>query len=160
VARKGGKPVIWTIKAKIHPNPQTEAVLKDAMLCATKVYNGLLWHLRKEYEETGKTNVYRKNLNRILKELPGTKGCCSMSVQLTRDEVIQAYKSFLGLRKQGFTQHHAPGFRRKNDLSPLKYVQSGFKVKENKITLSLGTSRQDGVKSVSFRDLPPSPCSI
>jgi hypothetical protein len=74
-----------------------------------------------------------------------------MSVQLTRDEVIQAYKSFFELRKQGLTQHHAPGFRRKNDLSPLKYVQSGFKIKENKITLSLGTSRQDGVKSVSFR---------
>jgi hypothetical protein len=52
---------------------------------ATKVYNGLLWHLRKEYEETGKTNVSRKNLNRILKKLPGTKGYCSMSVQLTRD---------------------------------------------------------------------------
>jgi hypothetical protein len=55
-------------------------VLKDAMLCATKVYNGLFWHLRKEYEETGKTNVSRKNLNRILKEFPGTKGYDSMSV--------------------------------------------------------------------------------
>jgi IS605 OrfB family transposase len=151
LARKGGKQVILTIKAKIHSTPQTEAVLRDAMLCATKVYNGLLWHLRKEYEETGKTNISRKNLNLILKELPGTKGYYSMSVQLTRDEVIQAYKSFLELRKQGLTQHHAPGFRRKNDLSPLKYVQSGFKVKGNKMTLSPGTSRQDGVKSVSFR---------
>jgi putative transposase len=74
-----------------------------------------------------------------------------MSVQLTRDEVIQAYKSFFELRKQELTQHHAPGFRRKNALSPLKYVQSGFKVKGNKVTLSLGTNRQDGVKSVSFR---------
>jgi transposase len=121
------------------------------MLCATKVYNGLLWHLRKEYEETGKTNISRKNLNRILKELPGTKGYYSMSVQLTRDEVIQAYKSFLELRKQGLTQHHAPGFRKKSHLSPLKYVQSGFRVKGNKVILSLGTRRQDGVKSVSFR---------
>jgi hypothetical protein len=43
------------------------------MPCATKVYNGLLWHLRKEYEETGETDVSRKYLNRILKELPGTK---------------------------------------------------------------------------------------
>jgi transposase len=142
---------ILTIKAKIHATPQTEAVLKDTMLCATKVYNGLLWHLRKEYKETGKTNISRKNLNRILKELPGTKGYYSMSVQLTRDEVIQAYKSFLELRKQGLTQHHAPGFRRKSDLSPLKYVQSGFRVEGKKVTPSPGTSRQDGVKSVSFR---------
>jgi transposase len=92
LAKKGGKLVILTIKAKIHPTPQTEAVLKDAMRCATKVYNGLLWHLRKEYEETGKTNISRKNLNQILKELPRTKGYYSMSVQLTRDEVIQAYQ--------------------------------------------------------------------
>jgi hypothetical protein len=48
LARKGGKQVIITIKAKIHADSKTEAVLKDAMLCATKVYNGLLWHLRKK----------------------------------------------------------------------------------------------------------------
>jgi putative transposase len=102
-------------------------------------------------EEKGKGNVSRKNLNLILKELPRAKGYYSMSVQLTRDEVIQAYKSFFELRKQGLTQHHAPGFRRKSYLSPLKYVQSGFKVEGSKVTLSLGTSRQDGVKSVSFR---------
>ncbi|MDN4595143.1 RNA-guided endonuclease InsQ/TnpB family protein [Polycladomyces subterraneus] len=139
-----------TIKAKIHIDPKTEAVLKDAMLCATKVYNGLLWHLRKEYEEKGKVKVSRKNLNLILKELPRTRGYYSMSVQLTRDEVIQAYKSFFELRKKGLTQHNAPGFRRKSYLSPLKYVQSGFKIEGNKVTLSLGTNRQD-VKSVSFR---------
>jgi len=88
------------------------------MFCATKVYNGLLWHLRKEYEETGKVDISRKNLNRILKELPRAKGYYSMSVQLTRDEVREAYKSFFALRKKGLTQHHAPGFRRKNQLSP------------------------------------------
>jgi transposase len=85
-------PVI-TIKARIHCDHQTEFILKDAMLSATKVYNGLLWHLRKEYEETGKSSVTRKNLNWILKELPRAKNYYSMSVQLTRDEVIQAYKS-------------------------------------------------------------------
>ncbi|MCM8901544.1 hypothetical protein KVG29_09960 [Caldicoprobacter algeriensis] len=42
-----------TLKAQTHTDSQTEAILKDAMLCATKVYNGLPWHLRKEYEETG-----------------------------------------------------------------------------------------------------------
>ena len=40
------------------------------MLSATKVYNGLLWNLRQEYETTGKSSVSRKNLNRILKTLP------------------------------------------------------------------------------------------
>jgi IS605 OrfB family transposase len=140
-----------TLKAQIHADPQTEAVLKDAMFCATKVYNGLLWHLRKEYKETGRVNVSRKNLNRILKELPRSKGYYSMSVQLTRDEVREAYKSFFALKRKGLAQHEAPGFRRKNYLSPLKYVQSGYKVEGDKVTLSLGTCREDGVKHVSFR---------
>ena len=140
-----------TLKAQIHADPQTEAVLKDAMFCATKVYNGLLWHLRKEYQETGKVNISRKNLNRILKGLPRAKGYYSMSVQLTRDEVREAYKSFFALKRKSLTQHKAPGFRRKDCLSPLKYVQSGFRVDGNRVTLSLGTSREDGVKQVTFR---------
>ncbi|QSQ08808.1 hypothetical protein H0A61_01153 [Koleobacter methoxysyntrophicus] len=140
-----------TLKAQIYADPQIEAVLKDAMFCATKVYNGLLWHLRKEYKETGRVNISRKNLNRILKELPRAKGYYSMSVQLTRDEVREAYKSFFALKKKGLTQHEAPGFRRKNCLSPLKYVQSGFRVDGDRVTLSLGTGREDGVKQVSFR---------
>ncbi len=140
-----------TLKAQIHVNPQTEAVLKDAMFCATKVYNGLLWHLRKEHKETGKVDISRKNLNRILKELPRAKGYYSMSVQLTRDEVKEAYKSFFALKKKGLTQHKAPGFRRKGYFSPLKYVQSGFKVEGDKVILSLGTNREDGVRQVCFR---------
>jgi len=140
-----------TLKAQIHADSRIEAVLKDAMFCATKVYNGLLWHLRKEYKETGRVNISRKNLNRILKELPRTKGYYSMSVQLTRDEVREAYKSFFVLKKKGLTQHQVPGFRRKGQFSPLKYVQSGFKVEGEKVTLSLGTGREDGVRQVSFR---------
>ncbi|NSW82745.1 MAG: IS200/IS605 family element transposase accessory protein TnpB [Syntrophothermus sp.] len=139
------------LKAQVHADPQTEAVLKDAMFCATKVYNGLLWHLRREYEETGKVDISRKNLNRILKELPRAKGYYSMSVQLTRDEVREAYRSFFALKKKGIKQHEAPGFRRKGCLSPLKYVQSGFKIDGDRVTLSLGTGREDGVKQVSFR---------
>jgi len=140
-----------TLKARIHADPQTEAVLRDAMFCATKVYNGLLWHLRREYEETGKVNISRKNLNRILRELPRAKGYYSMSVQLTRDEVREAYKAFFTLQRRGLTQHQAPGFRRRGQLSPIKYVQSGFKVEGDRVTLSLGTGREDGVRQVSFR---------
>ncbi len=145
-----------TVKAHIHADPETIAVLKDAMFCATKVYNGLLWPLRKEYTETGKVDISRKNLNRILKELPRAKGYYSGSVQPTRDEVREAYTSFFALKKKGLTQHKAPGFRRKGYLSPLKYVQSGFRVEGDKVRLSLGTGREDGVREVSFRISPPS----
>ncbi len=139
-----------TVKAQVHANRQVEAVLKDAMFCATKVYNGLLWHLREERKQTGKVDISRKNLNRLLKELPRARGYYSLSVQLTRDEVLEAYKSFFALRKKGLTQHEAPGFRRKDCFSPLKYVQSGFRIEGDKVTVSLGTSREDGVRRVSF----------
>ena len=140
-----------TIKAQIHADPETEAVLRDAMFCATKVYNGLLWHLRREQEETGKARISRSNLNRILATLPRAKGDYSLSAQLTRDEMIQSWRSFFALRRNGRTEHNAPGFRPQAMLSPLKYVQSGFKVEGDRLTLSLGTGRKDGVRQVSFR---------
>jgi len=42
-----------TMKARIHTDPETERVLLDAMFCASKVYNGLMWHLRRQQQETG-----------------------------------------------------------------------------------------------------------
>ncbi len=140
-----------TIKAQIHTDPETERILRDAMFCATKVYNGLMWHLRRQQEKTGRVDVRRSNLNRILAALPRAKSYYSMSVQLTRDEVRQAWQSFFVLRSNGRTSHNAPGFRPKAMLSPLKYIQSGFKVEANRLTLSLGTGREDGVRSVTFR---------
>jgi IS605 OrfB family transposase len=140
-----------TIKAEIHADPKTERVLRDAMFCATKVYNGLMWHLRLQQEETGRVDMRRSNLNRILAALPRAKGYYSMSVQLTRDEVRQASRSFFALRRNGRTRHSAPRFRPKSMLSPIKYVQSGFKVEGDRLTLSLGTGREDGVRSVTFR---------
>jgi len=142
---------LLTIKAQIHAGGEAEAVLRDAMLCATKVYNGLLWHLRQEYERTGRADTRRSNLNRALATLPRAKGYYSMSAQLTRDEVRQAYQAFFTLRRNGRTQHNAPGFRPKSHLSPLKYVQSGFKVEGDQVRLSLGTRREDGVRQVTFR---------
>lgn len=140
-----------TIKAQIHADPETEQVLREAMFCTTKVYNGLMWHLRCQQEETGRVDVRRANLNRILATLPRAKGYYSMSAQLTRDEVRQAWRSFFALRRNGRTSHSAPGFRPQSMLSPLKYVQSGFKVEGDRLTLSLGTGRKDGVRSVTFR---------
>ena len=140
-----------TIKAQIRADAATERILRDAMFCATKVYNGLMWHLRLQQEETGRVNVRRSNLNRILAALPRAKGYYSMSVQLTRDEVRQAWRSFFALRRNGRTKQNAPGFRPKSMLSPLKYVQSGFRVEGDSLTLSLGTGREDGVRYVTFR---------
>lgn len=142
--------MMLTMKAKVVASQEATGILLDAMLCATKVYNGLIWHLRDEFENTGKTKSTRKHLNAVLKTLPRAKGYYSLSVQATRDEVIQAYSSFFALRKAGRTQHQMPGFRRKTEYSPLRYYEGfGFTLDGDKLTLSLGTGREDGVKSVT-----------
>lgn len=149
-----------TLQAKVIADPKTEEVLLDAMRCATKVYNGLLWHLREEFKSTGKVTVTRQHLNAILKTLPRAKGYYSLSVQATRDEVIQAFRSFFSLRKAGKTRHQMPGFRRKKMYSPLRYFDGyGYRLEGNRLTLSLGKSRTDGVRQVTVnlqmrRDVP------
>lgn len=142
---------LLTIKAQIHADAETERILRDALFCATKVYNGLRWHLRRQYEETGRVDIRLSHLNRLLAVLPRAKGYYSMSVQLTRDEVRQAWLSFFALQRNGRTSHKAPGFRPKSMLSPLTYVQSGFTLEGNRLTLSLGERRKDGVRSVTVR---------
>jgi transposase len=120
------------------------------MFCATKVYNGLLWHLREEFKKTGKTKVTRKHLNAILKTLPKAKEYYSLSVQATRDEVIQAYRSFFAVRKTGKSKHQMPGFRRKTKHSSLRYFDGyGFSLDGDRLTLSLGTGRSDGIRQVA-----------
>ncbi len=48
----------------------------EALRSATKVYNDPLRHLREAYKATGKIDLSRKNLNRILKGLPRGKLSC------------------------------------------------------------------------------------
>ena len=138
-----------TLVSKIIANPSVEAILLDAMHSATKVFNGMIWHLRKQYEETGKAPNSRKNLNKIMKELPRRKEYYSLSAQATRDEVIGAYKSFFALRRKGDEKARPPGFRKRNSYSNLRYYDGyGFEVIGNKLKLRFGRSRLDGVKEV------------
>jgi putative transposase len=126
---------ILTLTAKIIADEPTAALLREAMLAATKVYNGLLWQLRQEYEATGQSDLRRGHLNGILKTLPRAKEYYSLSAQATRDEVIGAYHSFFALRAAGRTQHQAPGFRRKTAHPPLRYYNSyGFTLAGDRLT--------------------------
>ena len=128
-----------TLVASVEAGEMEKAVLLDAMLCATKVYNGLIWELRQEYEQTGKSRVSRQNLNRILKELPRAQGYYSLSVRATRDEVIGAYRSYFGLRRNGNQEARPPGFRRKTRYSGLRYFNGyGLKVDGDCLRLGLG----------------------
>src|SRR5512138_3766722 len=125
-----------TLVAKVEAEPADREVLLDAMLCATKTYNGLIYTLRQEYDRTGETRLSRQNLNKILKTLPRAKGYYSLSVQATRDEVLGAYQSYFALKKAGYETARPPGFRRKNSYSGLRYYDKyGIKLDGNQLTL-------------------------
>jgi IS605 OrfB family transposase len=143
---------ILTIIAKVETTNETKDIILGAMLSATKVYNGLLWNLRDEFERISKTTLTQKNLNKILKTLPRAKDYYSQSVQATRDEVLQAYSSFFALRRKALTQHNSPGFRPKTQYSPLRYFDGfGFSLTGSELKISLGTSRKDKVKQLSLQ---------
>jgi IS605 OrfB family transposase len=139
-----------TLVAKVEADPAAREVLLDAMLSGTKVYNGLIWELRQEYEQTGKSKISKQNLNKILKTLPRAKAYYSLSVQATRDEVLGAYQSYFALKKAGYADARPPGFRRKNSYSGLRYYDGyGVTLNGNRLNLSLGLSRLDGVRQVT-----------
>ena len=138
-----------TLVSKIIANPTAQAILLDAMLSATKVFNGLIWNLRKQFEAHGKAPISRKNLNKMMKALPRRKEYYSLSAQGTRDEVMGAYKSFFALRKHSDEKARPPGFRKKNSYANLRYYAGfGFEVDGNQLKLSFGRSRRAGIKAV------------
>ena len=140
---------IITLVAIITIKSEAQAILLDAMQSAIKVYNGLIWNLREQYKETGKSPISKSNLNKIMKDLPHCKEYYSLSAQATRDEVIQAYKSYFTLHKNRDTKARQPGFRRKTTYSNLRYYNGyGFKLDGNKLTLSFGLHKTRGVKNV------------
>ncbi|MCX6054810.1 MAG: transposase [Chloroflexi bacterium] len=84
-----------------------------------------------------------------MKDIPHCKEYYSLSAQATRDEVIQAYKSYFTLHKNRDTKARQPGFRRKTTYSNLRYYKGyGFKLKGNKLALNFGLHKTSSVKNV------------
>lgn len=142
-----------TLVAKVEAEPAAQVVLFDAMLCSTKVYNGLIYALRQEYEQTGKSKVSKQHLNKILKTLPRAKAYYSLSVQATRNEVLDAYQSYFALKKAGDEPfHRPPGFRRENSYSGLRYYDGyGVMLIRNQLTLSPGLSHLNSARQVTVQ---------
>ena len=110
-----------THKAKIHPDSETEQILNNLCFSATKVYNTVLYNLRKPYEgflkmrdycfdidypfdlEPPKTSLNRIALQTEYKSNHWAKNLHSQSTQYVIKEVIDSYKSFFALRQNGHT---------------------------------------------------------
>jgi len=126
-----------TLVSKLIVDEQMEAILFDAMRSATKVFNGHIEIFATNMRKLEKRPSVAK-ISIKIKRLPCRKDYYSLSTQGTRDEVIgaDADKSVIKLRKNGDETARPPGFRRKNNLSNLRYYDGyGFEIEGDKLIL-------------------------
>jgi len=169
-----------TFKAKITTDTKTEAILNNICFFATKLYNTVNYYLRSEWSaswseyemnltqyrhyehhfgydllpyEKPKIPLNRVELQRMFKDNHWACSLHSQSAQFIVGEVINAYKSWFALRRNGNGNFNPPGFRPKASLSPVTFVQ-GAPALFNKngktyLRLSLGAKREDGIKEIT-----------
>ena len=171
-----------TYKAKITTDKRTEEILNNLCFCATKLYNTVNYYLRAEWEmsratyemnltqyknyehhfgyaslpyEKPKIPLNRVQLQRMFKDNHWASSLHSQSAQFIVGEVINSYKSWFALRKNGDSQAKPPGFRPKTSLSPVTFVQSSPTIESKNgntyVRLSLGTKRTDGLKEITVK---------
>lgn len=89
----------FTYKGRLTgPEPRFD-ILRDVMFSATKVYNGLVWNLREEYEQNSKVSYSASHLNEIARSLSRHKELYSDVVDTTRMEVGWSFQSFFAKGK-------------------------------------------------------------
>jgi len=171
-----------TFKAKITTDKRTEAILENLCFSATKLYNTVNYYLRSEWQqsraeyemnrtqyknwehhfgydclpyEKPKIPLNRVELQRMFKDNHWARNLHSQSVQFIVYEVINAYKSWFALRKNGHIDANPPKFRPKTNLSPVTFLQATPTIfNKNGATylrLSLGSKRVDELKEITVK---------
>jgi len=142
-----------TKKIRIFPTPDQEEVLCYLSERCRLLYNFALAERRKEWELNnlkddfdvfpwGKTSYsvdYKKQQNDLpnLKEkYPKYKVVYSKVLQMAIRTLNADYNSFFEQRKNGDTDAHPPGFKGKEYFTTMIHNQSGFKIRDNTITLT------------------------
>ena len=160
-----------TYKAKIIADKQTIEILNNLCFSATKLYNTVNWYLRKEwnyartlcdyldtigYPHNGvKIPLTKTALQSMFKDNHWAENMHSQSAQFIIGEVINAYKSWFALRKNGNTDAKPPGFKRKSSLNPVTFLQSAptlfSKNNFSYLHFSLGTKREDNLREITIK---------
>ena len=105
--------------------------------------------------EKPKIPLNRVELQRMFKDNHWAKNLHSQSAQFVVYEVINAYKSWFALRKNGDQDANPPKFRPKPSLSPVTFLQEAPTISSKDgsthLRLSLGSKREDGVKEITVK---------
>ena len=128
-----------TKKIRIFPTPEQEEVLWKLSEKCRLIYNFALAERRHAYRQGIKDVNYRKQQNDlpiIKKHYPGYNWVFSKVLQYVLRTLAADYESFFALRKNGHTDACPPRFKGKNYFTTIVYNQSGFKLKNGKISFS------------------------
>ncbi|CAG0970616.1 MAG: transposase [Candidatus Methanoperedens nitroreducens] len=142
-----------TEKIRIHPTPEQEEVLWHLSEQCRLLYNFALAERRKEWVLNnlrdsfqvfpwGKTE-YKVNYKKQQNDLPAIKEkyprysvVYSKVLQMVLRGLDGDYSSFIEQRVNGDKNAHPPGFKGKPYFTTMIYNQSGFKIKDQTISLS------------------------
>ena len=142
-----------TEKIRIFPTPEQEEVLWHLSEQCRLIYNFALAERRKEWELNnlkcsfdvfpwGKPKYeikYKKQQNdlpAIKEKYPRYSVVYSKVLQMVLRGLDGDYESFIQQRVNGDADSHPPGFKGKSFFTTMMYNQSGFKIKDGKISLS------------------------
>lgn len=142
-----------TKKVRIFPTKEQEEVLWHLSEQCRLIYNFALAERRKEWELNALRDdfdvfpwgkpYYSVGYNKQQNDLPDIKekyprygSVHSKVLQMTLRTLNANYSSFFALRRNGDTEAMPPGFKGKKYFTTMIYNQSGFRIKEQAVTLT------------------------
>ena len=138
---------LLTFKQKIQPTLEQQEVLWALAENCRLIYKFALqerlnwWKQNKDKskEEQKDYPDYTKQQNdlpKIKQIYPRYKQNYAKTLQMTLAQLEADFKSFLVLRKKGYSEAQPPRFKGKEYFTPIIYNQLGFKIKDNKLYFS------------------------
>lgn len=128
-----------TARVKIYPTEDQLKVLWELSDRCCSLYNLALSERKEAWKNERKTIKYVDQQNKLpdfKKKNPDYRAVYSKTLQGVLKKLDANYRSFFGLRKNGYLGARPPNFKSRNFFQTIPYNQSGFYQAKNWITFS------------------------
>lgn len=128
-----------TARVKIYPTEDQLKVLWELSDRCCSLYNLALSERKEAWKNERKTIKYVDQQNKLpdfKKKNPDYRAVYSKTLQGVLKKLDANYRSFFGLRKNGYLDARPPNFKSRNFFQTIPYNQSGFYQAKNWITFS------------------------
>jgi len=128
-----------TQKIRVFPTKEQEDILWHLSERCRLTYNFALSERIRTWKEQGRSISYteqQNNLPELKQQYPEYGWVYSKVLQMILRNLDADYKSFFSLWKKGHRDARLPRYKGKKHFTTMTYNQSGFSIKNNKISLS------------------------